>query len=297
MASAIEQVDLGLRRESSHSLTAIREFGKRNPIGAGAGLFCVALVILAAIGPYVAPYPADLTALPRLHSPSLEYPFGTDNLFRDMFSRILVGTRNSIGIAFGSVAFATSLGLLFGLTSGYFGGWWDMVVGRIVDVSLAFPNLVFLIFFLTIFEPTYLSVSIALGINMLPAIIRVVRGSTIGVRHQQYIEAASVVGASAVRIMVRHVLPNIAAPVIVIASIQIGYAILVEAALSFLGLSVSTAQNPSWGRMLQDTRQYWQSAWWTAIVPGLAISSAVLAFNLFGDALRDALDPRLRGSR
>jgi peptide/nickel transport system permease protein len=297
MAQAVETIGFSTAPERVHFLAAVARWSKRNPTGATSGVFCVGLVVLAVIGPYIAPYPADLTTLPRLHAPSWDYPFGTDNLFRDMFSRILVGARNSIGIAFGSVAIATLLGLLLGLTSGYVGGWWDMVVGRLVDASLAFPNLVFLVFFLTIFEPSYISVSIALGLNMLPAVVRVVRGATIGVRHQPYIEAAMIVGASRQRIIVRHVLPNVTAPIIVIASIQIGYAILVEAALSFLGLSVSSAQNPSWGRMLQETRQYWQTAWWTAIVPGAAISTAVLMFNLFGDALRDALDPRLRGSR
>jgi peptide/nickel transport system permease protein len=214
-----------------------------------------------------------------------------------MFSRILVGTRISIGIGLASVAIATVVGLLLGLTSGYLSGWWDMVVGRLVDVTLAFPSLVFLVFFLTIFRPSPFTVSLAIGITMFPAIVRVVRGATIGVRHQQYIEAAIVNGASRVRVIVHHVLPNIMAPLIVIVSIQIGAAILIEAALSFLGLGISTAQSPSWGTMLKETRTYWLVAWWTAVIPGLTISLAVLSFNLFGDALRDLLDPRLRGSR
>jgi len=297
VAEAIERVAQGPEFGRFEIVSSLTRFARRNPVGAIAGLLCGAFVALAVVGPYLAPHSADLTTFPRLEAPSWEYPLGTDNLFRDMFSRILVGTRNSIGIGFVSVAISTSIGLLLGLTSGYIGGWLDMAVGRLVDVCLSFPYLVFLIFFLTIFQPSYLTVSIAIGINMLPAVVRVVRSATIGVRHQQYIEAALLLGASNARIMFRHILPNITAPIIVIASLQIGYAILVEASLSFLGLGVSTAQNPSWGRMLQETRLYWQVAWWTALVPGATISLAVLSFNLFGDALRDALDPRLRGTR
>ena len=184
-----------------------------------------------------------------------------------------------------------------GITSGYLGGYVDMVVSRIVDIMIAYPGLVFLIFVVTIFGPTFLSTAVAIGLFMTPSATRVIRSTAIGVRHQQFVEAAISIGCSPTRIMIRHVLPNVMSSIIVIATIQVGAAILAEAALSFLGLGVSSAQNPSWGRMLQETKTFWQSAWWTAIVPGFAISSTVLAFNLFGDALRDALDPRLRGSR
>jgi peptide/nickel transport system permease protein len=149
----------------------------------------------------------------------------------------------------------------------------------------------------TIFGREFLVISLAIAIILTPGMTRVVRGATIGVRHQPFVEAATAIGNSEFRIMYRHILPNIAAPIIVIASLNIGIAILIEAAISFLGLGVSSALNPSWGRMLQETRPSWQLAWWTMIVPGLAISIAVLSFNIFGDALRDALDPRLRGSR
>jgi peptide/nickel transport system permease protein len=162
---------------------------------------------------------------------------------------------------------------------------------------LAYPPLVFLIFFLSIFQASLLTVAVAIGLILTPGTIRIVRSATLGVKHQQYIEAAVVLGNSSFQIMLRHVLPNVMASIIIIASIEIGQAILIEAAISFLGLGVSSATNPSWGLMLQETRPVWQAAWWTAIVPGAAISVAVLAFNMFGDALRDALDPRLRGSR
>lgn len=297
MAGAVKDIALGRSIAPFGALISFARLVRQKPVGAVAGMICLCFLTLAVVGPYVAPYPPDLTTLPRLEPPSWEYPLGTDNLFRDMFSRILAGTRISIGIGLASVAIATVVGLLLGLTSGYLGGWWDMAVGRLVDVTLAFPSLVFLVFFLTIFDPSPFTVSVAIGITMFPAIVRVVRGATIGVRHQQYIEAAVVVGASQIRIAIHHILPNITAPLIVIVSIQIGAAILIEAALSFLGLGVATAQAPSWGTMLQETRTYWLVAWWTAVIPGATISLAVLSFNLFGDALRDLLDPRLRGSR
>src|SRR5581483_10210810 len=203
-------------------------------------------------GPTLAPYPATRVDFNRLEAPSLSHPFGTDNLLRDMFSRILIGTRNSLGVAFASIAVSTIFGVLLGITSGYLGGHTDMLVSRIIDVSLAFPPLVFLIFFLTIFRPTLFTVALAIGLVLTPGTTRVVRSATIGVRHLQFIEAAVALGNSPLRIMWKHVFPNVTAPIIVIASVQIGVAILIEAAISFLGLGVSSAANPSWGRMLQE---------------------------------------------
>jgi peptide/nickel transport system permease protein len=275
---------------------AVRKAARQNPLGAAAALVCLALIALAIAGPRIAPYPPDAATFVRLGPPSLAHPFGTDNLFRDMFSRIIVGSRNSLGIGFASVAVATILGVLLGLTSGYLGGWWDMLVSRLVDVQLSFPAIVFIIFFLSIFQPSFVTICVAIGLVLMPGTSRVVRSAALGVRHQPFIEAAVVLGNPPWRIMLHHVLPNVTAPIIVIASIQIGIAILAEATISFLGLGVSSAANPSWGRMLEETRPVWQQAWWTAVVPGAAISVAVLAFNLLGDALRDALDPRLRGS-
>jgi peptide/nickel transport system permease protein len=282
---------------STGFLRAVGRAARRNPVGAVAGVLCFLLILLAIVGPSVAPHAPNQTDFPRLASPSLSHPFGTDNLFRDMFSRVVVGTRNSLGVAFASITFSVTIGVILGVTAGYIGGIWDQIVGRLVDSIIAYPTLVFVIFFLTLFPSSYLSICLAIGIILTPGVVRIVRSATLGVRSLQYIEAAVVVGASPLRIMSRHVMPNVAAPIIVIATIQIGTAILVEAAISFLGLGVSSPQNPSWGRMLQETRLVWQAAWWTALVPGAAISIAVLSFNIFGDALRDALDPRLKGSR
>jgi peptide/nickel transport system permease protein len=266
-------------------------------MGALAGLVCLLLVLLAAFGPSIAPYDANRLDFVRLQAPSLSHPFGTDNLARDFLSRIIFGARNSLGVSFAAIAVSTLIGVTMGVSSGYLGGWLDMLTSRIVDIMLAYPAIVFVIFFVTIFGRHFESVALAIGLILVPGTIRIVRSATIGIKHQPFIEAALSIGSSPRRIMVRHVLPNVAAPIIIIISVQIGVAILIEAAISFLGQGVSSATAPSWGRMLQETRPSWQLAWWTMIVPGAAISVAVVAFNMFGDALRDWLDPRLRGSR
>jgi peptide/nickel transport system permease protein len=274
----------------------LSRFARKNPVGAAAGVVCILLILLAIFAPAVAPHAADKVGFPRLRPPSAAHPFGTDNLFRDMYSRIIIGSRISLGIGFAAVALGTLLGVTMGLVSGYFGGWMDLGVNRVMDTIMAFPPLVLAIFFLSIFRPTFFTVSLAIALIITPATARIVRGSVLSIKNQQYVEAAHAIGVGSGGIMLRHVLPNVTAPIIVIASIQIGNAILAEAALSFLSLGIATDAHPSWGKMLQDTRSVWQAAWWTSVMPGVAISVAVLAFNLFGDALRDILDPRLRGS-
>lgn len=285
-----------LSRSRPSAVRSLARLARRKPVGAFAGVMCIALIMVAVFAPMIAPYAADKVGFPRLRPPSITYPFGTDNLFRDQFSRIIFGSRISLGVGFAAVATGTLLGAFFGLISGYVGGWVDLLANRLMDTVMAFPPLVLAIFMLSILSPTFLTVSIAIGVIIMPATSRIVRGSVLSVRGLQYVEAAHALGGSHTRIMMRHILPNVMAPIIVIASIQIGNAILAEAALSFLSLGIATNEHPSWGKMLQDTRLVWQSAWWTAVIPGAAISLAVLSFNLFGDALRDVLDPRLRGS-
>jgi len=271
-------------------------FTARRPVGAVAGLLCILLILIAIFAHQLAPSAPDaLFPAAKLKPPSAAHPFGTDNLFRDMFSRIIVGSQISLGVGFASVFVGTLLGTFFGLISGYARDWADMAINRMIDTVMAFPPLILAIFFLSIFHATFLTVSLAIGIIIAPVTARIVRSAVLGVINLQYIEAAQALGSSHTRIMFRHVLPNVSAPIIVIASIQIGNAILAEAALSFLSLGIATDAHPSWGKMLQDTRSVWQQGW-TAVIPGVAISVAVLAFNMFGDALRDALDPRLRGS-
>jgi len=282
---------------STSWLAGIGKAARKNPAGALAGVFCLVLVILAIAGPSLSPYSPNRIDFPLMQAPTLSHPFGTDNLFRDLFSRIIFGARNSLGIGFAAIAVSLALGVGLGITSGYFSGIWDTLVGGFIDIMFAFPALVLVIFLITIAGKEFVVISLAIGLILTPYTVRVVRTATIGVRNLQYIEAATAVGSGHLRIMVRHVLPNIAAPIIVVASVNIGLAILIEASVSFLGLGVSSDTNPSWGRMLQETRNIWQQAWWTAIFPGATISVAVTAFNVFGDALRDALDPRLRGTR
>ena len=291
-------------RGVSRAPGALWRLARRKPVGALACMGCVLLVLVAIFATVIAPQAADAVdpiKNPRLVGPSAAHPFGTDNLYRDQFSRVIVGSRISLGIGFAAVAIGTAIGALLGLIAGYAGGKADLVVSRVIDVILGFPPLVLLIFFLSIFNThkgysysAFLLVSVGIGIIIAPTTARIVRGSVLSIRNLQYVEAAVCVGNPSFRIVIRHVLPNVVAPMIVIASIQIGNAILAEAALSFLGLGIADASHPSWGLMLQDTRSVWQEAWWTAVVPGAAISLAVLSFNMFGDALRDVLDPRLR---
>jgi ABC-type dipeptide/oligopeptide/nickel transport system permease subunit len=298
MATAIATADSAvmLARPTKGPLQKLVGLARRKPVGAAAALICILLIFIAVFADVIAPRGAAQLGNPRLAAPSLKYPFGTDNLFRDQYSRILIGSRISLGVGFAAVFVGTVLGMTLGLISGYMGGWIDLVINRVMDTVMAFPPLILAIFALSIFEPSFVSVSMAIGVIITPTTARIVRGSVLTVRQLQYVEAALSLGGSHRRLMVRHILPNVVAPIIVIASIQIGNAILAEAALSFLSLGIATDANPSWGKMLQDTRSVWERAWWTAVMPGAAISLAVLSFNLFGDALRDVLDPRLRGS-
>lgn len=280
----------------AHWLRRLAHAIRKRPLGVLATILCIGFIFLALFANQLAPHRPAQVGFPRLHPPSATYPFGTDNLFRDMFSRVIVGSQISLGVGLASVAFGTIIGAFLGIISGYRGGWVDLIINRLIDTVMSFPPLVLAMFFLSIFHPTFATVTIAIGIIIAPTTARIVRGSVLSVKNLQFIEAARAAGNSDARIMIHHVLPNVVAPIIVIASIQIGNAILAEAALSFLSLGIATDAHPSWGRMLQDTRSVWQQAWWTAVVPGAAISLAVLSFNLFGDTLRDVLDPRLRGA-
>lgn len=279
-------------------LAGLWKFFRKKPLGAAAGLLGILLILVAVFADVLKTQEAEALTQPpkKLASPSREYLFGTDNLFRDQYSRIVVGSRVSLGIGFAAVAVGTLLGATLGLVSAYVGRWVDLGVNRVMDGIMAFPPLIFLMFVISITGSSFFWVSMAIGLVIAPTTARIVRGSVLSIKNQQYVEAASALGSSHSRIMSRHIFPNVIAPIIVIASIQIGNAILAEASLSFLSLGVATASQPSWGKMLQDTRSVWEQAWWTAVVPGAAISLAVLSFNLFGDALRDVLDPRLRGS-
>jgi peptide/nickel transport system permease protein len=265
-----------------------------------AGLLVMILLYVATlVTPLIAPYdPAaqgDIV-LNRYLSPSLAHLMGTDKFGRDIFSRVLYGARISLTIGIISVAISVVLGTTVGAVAGYFGRWTDTVLMRFTDMMLAFPRLVLLIVVIALFNgagnPIWLVV-IVLGLTGWMSVARIVRGEVLSLRERESVQAARVLGLSDARIILRHIIPNTLAPVIVYTTLGIGNTILVEAALSFLGLGVQPP-TASWGNMISDGREALITAWWIATFPGLAIVLTVTAFNLLGDGLRDAMDPRLR---
>ncbi|GAB3042526.1 ABC transporter permease [Sediminivirga luteola] len=265
-----------------------------SPTGA-AGLVVLAVLILAAVtARWLAPYgPNDIDVPNALAPPSGRNWLGTDELGRDVFSRVLLAAEVSLQVALVSVAIALVVGVTFGVIAGYAGGWLDLVVMRSADVLFAFPILLLALAIVAIQGPAISSVMIAIGVVYTPIFARVARASTLSLRQEPYVQAARTMGVPTWQILLRHILPGISGPVTVQTSISLAFAILSEAALSFLGLGVQPP-NPSWGRMLFDAQGFLASAWWMAVFPGLAILVTVLAFNLVGDAVRDVLDPRQR---
>lgn len=281
----------------SRRLSAFRRFVQKKPLGA-AGLFLIVCLLIVGLFPglFARQDPNELDPLRLLEEPSSAHWLGTDQLGRDMYSRVIHGTQVAIFVSFGAVALAAIVGTTIGIVSGYYGGWVDLVVQRLVDSILAFPPLILALGVVVAIGPSVTNLVFALSFVLAPTFARVVRSSTLSVRPLTYVEAAVCLGQNTPWILVRHVLPNVAAPIFVLSSSAIGSAILVESALSFLGLG-PPAPKATWGSMLSiEARFYLTTAWWLAVVPGTAISIAVLAFNLLGDALRDTLDPRLRGS-
>ncbi|MDG4766747.1 ABC transporter permease [Solwaraspora sp. WMMD406] len=260
-----------------------------------AGLVVLAgLAVVAAFGAMLAPYDPNAVDVPgRLAAPSPDHLFGTDNLGRDVFSRVLVGARVSLRVGFVAVGISLTAGLVIGLVAGFYSGPADSLLMRTMDVLFAFPAILLAIAVLAILGPGITNAMIAIGIVYTPIFARIVRAATTVVATETYVRAARAIGASDLRILLRHVLPNITAPVIVQTSLSLAFAILAEAALSFLGLGVQRP-DPAWGRMLAEGREFVSQAPWMGIFPGLAVFCTVLAFNVVGDALRDALDPRQR---
>ncbi|HSF34288.1 MAG TPA: ABC transporter permease [Candidatus Tectomicrobia bacterium] len=271
---------------------------REKPLGAFGGMLVLILILCAVLAHWIAPYPYDETNVrQRLKPPSAQYYLGTDNLGRDVFSRIVYGARISVTVGFGAVGLSILLATILGVTSGYFGGKVDVSVQRLVDAAMAFPPLVILLSIMAVLGPGLLNVILVLGIVPSANRSRVIRSATLAAKENQYVEAAQAVGASHLRIILCYILPNIMAPIIVVATNALGAVILIEATLSFLGFGVPPPY-PSWGEMLSGSgRSYMYKAPWMAIWPGVAISLAVFGFNMLGDALRDLLDPRLRGSQ
>ncbi len=256
----------------------------------------VVLYLVALLAPLIAPYDPivqrDIVRTGFL-PPSLAHPLGTDRFGRDVLSRIIYGARVSLSIAFVAVAIAITIGTLLGAVAGYLGGRVDAAIMRFTDMVLAFPRLVLLIMIIALFSPSILLIITVLGLTQWPSTARIVRGEVLSLREREFVTAARALGFGRWRIILRHLVPNVLAPVIVAATLGIGNTIVLEAGLSFLGLGVAPP-TPTWGNMVADGRETLIGAWWVATFPGLTIVVTVLAFNLLGDGLRDALDPRLR---
>jgi peptide/nickel transport system permease protein len=269
---------------------------RKKPLGAAGAAVVVMLLVLAIFADVVAPSSYNATA-PReaFQQPGPSHWFGTDQLGRDVLSRVIYGARISMYAGLAATVISVCLASLIGIPSGYFGRWIDLVLQRVVDAWMAFPGLVAIIVILALLGPGLGHLVLALGISLSFPLSRTIRGATQVIREQAFIEASLAAGASHVRILFRHVLPNVLAPIIIVASNAIGVIILAEAAVSFLGYGVPPPQ-PSWGGMLSATgRSHMVRAPWLSIFPGLALGLAVFGFNVLGDALRDLLDPRMRG--
>jgi peptide/nickel transport system permease protein len=268
---------------------------RRYPLGALGALALALMLVVAVVGPAVAPHdPYATNARNRLQSPSRAHLAGTDNLGRDVFSRLIYGARPSVVVGFGALALGLALRVTLGLVSGYLGGLFDLLVQRVMDAMMSLPSLILGLTVIAVIGASYTNLIIAIGIVMTPIVQRVVRGATMAVKSLDHVQAATVIGAGQARVLLRYVLPNVAAPIFVIASVELGSAILIEASLSFLGYGTPPPQ-PSWGAMLSgEGRRFMVPAPWLVIIPAITISVAILGINLLGDALRDALDPRLR---
>jgi len=277
---------------------AVVRFCRRKPLGAVGGVIVVGMLLMAVFAESIAPYDYDDTVRgARMKPPSAAHWLGTDNLSRDMWSRVVYGARVSVTVGFATIVLVTVLATALGVSSAYFGGVYDLVLQRVVDAWLSFPYLIIILSVMAVLGPGLLNVILSLAVLGTATNSRVIRGATLALMESQYIEAARAMGCGHVRIIVRHLLPNVAATIIILATIGLGAVILAESALSFLGFGVPPPY-PSWGAMLSGSgRTYMFRAPWMAIWPGVAISLAVFGFNMLGDALRYVLDPRLRGGR
>lgn len=271
---------------------------REKPLGAAGGVVCVVFLIVGIFASLIAHHGMnEIAPLHRLKPPSWQFPFGTDNLGRDVLSRCIYGARISVIIALAGASLATVISCLIGVVTSYIGGRADMLMQRFVDAWMSFPDLVILIVIVSVFTPGMTTIIMTLGLLFGIGGSRVVRSAVVGVRDHTYVHAAQSIGASTGRILWRHILPNIMPPVIVLFTTRLGAVILAESALSFLGLGVPPP-TPTWGAMLTGAgRTYMFQQPWLALAPGLCITLVVFSTNVFGDALRDLLDPRMRGSR
>ncbi len=295
MSGATLPAVLGVPR--GERIAMMRYFARRNPRMVVGGAMVLIWLALALFAPVVAPYdPIKVNILDQLQPPSVSHWLGTDDLGRDVLSRVIWGSRISLSVGVISVSIGFIVGVTLGLGAGYLGGMFDLLVMRVIDALLAFPALVLAIAITAALGPQIQNAMIAIGIVAIPAYTRLTRGQVLSVRAREFIVAARTIGASPLRIVVRHIFPNVTNALVVQATLATAFAILAEAALSFLGLGPQPP-NPSWGQDINYSQRYLANLkWWMSAGPGLAIFTAVFAFNFLGDALRDALDPRLRRS-
>jgi len=296
---AVVYYDSELRRAGADATQGWRRLAflaQRHILGTVGLVIMVLFVWVALSADLIGRYdPLSVDSAHRLASPDWRHWLGTDSFGRDVWSRIVHGARISLAVGIGSTTLGASIGVMVGLTSGYLSGWVDLVFQRVTDMLQALPLLVLALVMTAALGPSLPNVIIAIAIPLIPTVSRVIRANTLALREQPFVEAAKSIGMSEVRIALRHVLPNTLAPLIVLATAQLGSTILTEASLSFLGLGIPEPY-PSWGRMLSESAaEYVRVAPWLVIFPGVAISLAVFGTNLFGDALRDILDPRQRG--
>jgi peptide/nickel transport system permease protein len=291
--------DIELRRagaKATHGWRKLLFFAQRYILGTIGLVIMVTFVLTALFADLICRYdPLTVDSAQALLHPDARHWMGTDSFGRDVWARIAHGARISLAVGIGSTALGASIGVIIGLTSGYLSGWVDLVFQRVTDILQSLPLLVLALVMTTALGPSLPNVIIAIAIPLIPIVARVIRANALALREQPFVEAAKSIGMSEMRIALRHVLPNTLAPLIVLATAQFGSTILTEASLSFLGLGIPEPY-PSWGRMLSESAaEYVRTAPWLVIFPGIAISLAVFGTNLFGDALRDILDPRQRG--
>ena len=260
----------------------------------------VALVLCGLFAPWLAPHsPVEGSLGERLVPPlgmegsKAAHPLGTDRLGRDTLSRLLYGARISLSVSVVGIALTGALGSLIGLLAGFFGGWTDTVLMRIVDISLSLPGILIAVLLSVVFEPSFTNVIIVVVFLLWPSYARLVRGETLGLKQQEFVALARIAGCSDLTIMFRHIVPNLLPSILVLATLHVGYVIVLEAALSFLGVGIPPP-TPSWGVMVADGRGLIEQAWWVSILPGVAILVTVLSLNILGDWVRDRLDPKLR---
>jgi peptide/nickel transport system permease protein len=294
VATDILPVDVQASEEVSRT-RALWNVMRRKPLGLASALLLLGLVLTAIFADVLAPYgPLETQPEIRLQAPSRAHPFGTDDIGRDVFSRVVHGARISLWVGLLAVGIGTFAGMIIGLACGYWEGRLDIILQRVMDAIQAIPGLMLALAIVSVLKPSTTNAMLAIAVVIIPGNSRIVRGAVMSAKQNRYVEAAQALGCRQLKIVITHILPNVTAPILVIASIWLGNAILIEASLSFLGLGTQPP-TPSWGLMLSSTgRAFMEQAPWLAIFPGLAISLAVFGFNLFGDTLRDAWDPKLR---